>query len=231
MRRGPHVSGWACPVSTLTGWTQSTGPTGPLAVALGGGQAGPVGGRRRRNSGDQNRGGPSPELAGIVLRGSGRNGARPIRKNSQRRIQGWPGLRRTRPESAPASGGGGGAQGARRKRGYGGLSSKRRGWGASTRGGECNGLEPVTKRSPEPCRRRAPRRCVRTLIGDGARRHGRECARACSAPRNPRSTTVSLGERVNVHNNGNYLVGGDVFRRKQSGGYGSSRGQGSEGRG
>ena len=33
---GPHVSGWACPVSTLIGLTQSTGPTGPLAVALGG---------------------------------------------------------------------------------------------------------------------------------------------------------------------------------------------------
>ena len=75
------------------------------------GQASHVGGRRRRNSGDQNRGGPSPELAGIALRGSGRNGARPIRKNSQRRIQWWPGLRRTWPESAPASGGGGGTHG------------------------------------------------------------------------------------------------------------------------
>ena len=42
---------------------------------------------------------------------------------------------------------------------------------------------------------------------------------------------VSSGERVNVHNDGNYLVGGDVFRRKQSGGYESSRGQESEGRG
>ena len=42
---------------------------------------------------------------------------------------------------------------------------------------------------------------------------------------------MSSGERVNVHNDDNYLVGGDVFRRKQSGGYESSRGQESEGRG
>ena len=55
--------------------------------------------------------------------------------------------------------------GARRKRGYGGLSSKRRGWGASTRGGECNGLEPVNIRSPETRRRRAPRRGVRARAG------------------------------------------------------------------
>ena len=174
-----------------------------------------VGGRRRRNSGGQNLGGPSPELAGFALRGSGRNGARPIRKSSQRRIQGWPGFRRTRPESAPASGGGGGAHGCPTETRLRRAIEQAEGLGgASTRGGECNGLEPVTKRSPEPCRRRAPRRCIRTLIEDGARRHGRECARACSAPRNPRSTTVSSGERVNVHNDGNYLVGGDVFRRK-----------------
>ncbi len=56
--------------------------------------------------------------------------------------------------------------GARRKRSYGVLSSKRRGWGVSTRCGECNGLEPVTKRSPEPCRRRAPRRGVRARVGE-----------------------------------------------------------------
>ena len=74
-------------------------------------QASHVGGRRRSDSGDQNSGGPSPELAGIALRGSGRSGARSIRKGSQRRIQGWPGLHRTWPESAPASGGGGGAHG------------------------------------------------------------------------------------------------------------------------
>ena len=101
------------PAQSAVDWVNPVnwGPGGPLAGSLGVGQASHVGGRRRRNSGDQNRGGPSPELAGIVLRGSGRNGARPIRKNSQRRIQGWPGLRRTRPESAPASGGGGGAHG------------------------------------------------------------------------------------------------------------------------
>ena len=32
MRRGPHVSDWACPVSTLT---QSTGPTGPTGRGTG----------------------------------------------------------------------------------------------------------------------------------------------------------------------------------------------------
>lgn len=31
---------------------------------------------------------------------------------------------------------------------------------------------------------------------------------------------MSSGERVNGHNDGNELIGGDVFRRKQSGGYG-----------
>ena len=138
---------------------------GPLAVALGWPQASHVGGRRRSNSGDQNSGGPSPELAGIALRGSGRSGARPIRKGSQRRIQGWPGLRRTWPESAPRAAEAAARTGARRKRGYGRLSSKRRCWGASTRGGECNGLEPVTIRSPETRRRRAPRRGVRARVG------------------------------------------------------------------
>ena len=62
--------------------------------------------------------------------------------------------------------------GARRKRGYGGLSSKRRGWGASTYGGDCNGLEPVTKRSPETRRRRAPRRGVRARVGEQLRSAG-----------------------------------------------------------
>ena len=33
---------------------------------------------------------------------------------------------------------------------------------------------------------------------------------------------MSLGERVKGHNNGNELVGGDVFGRKQSGGYGQT---------
>ena len=135
------------------------------SVALGWPQASHVGGRRRSDSGDQNSGGPSPELAGIALRGSGRSGARPIQKGSQRRIQGGRGFaglgrnRRRRAAEAAAR------TGARRKRGYGGLSSKRRGWGASTRGGECNGLEPVTIRSPETRRRRAPRRGVRARAG------------------------------------------------------------------
>ena len=62
----------------------------PRAVALGWPQASHVGGQRRSDSGDQNRGGPSPELAGIALRGSGRSGARLIRRSSQRRIQWWP---------------------------------------------------------------------------------------------------------------------------------------------
>ena len=103
----------AGPAQSAVDWVNPVNwdPRGPLAVALGWPQAGHVGGRRRSDSGDQNSGGPSPELAGIALRGSERSGARPIRKGSQRRIQGWPGLRRTRPESAPASGGGGGAHG------------------------------------------------------------------------------------------------------------------------
>ena len=162
------------PAQSAVDWVNPVnwGPWGPLAVTQGWPQVCHVGGRRRRNSGDQNCGGPSPELAGIALRGLGRNGARPIRKNSQRRIQGWPGLRRNRRRRAAEAAA---RTGARRKRGYGGLSSKRRGWGASTRGGECNGLEPVTKRSPEPCRRRAPRRGVRARVGKqlGARERER----------------------------------------------------------
>ena len=186
---------------------------------------------RRLNAGDAKRGGAariSPENAYRARGGAGLvsfERALSAASSGGRSIAGLGRNRRRRAAEVAA------CTGARRKRSYGVLSSKRRGWGVSTRCGECNGLEPVTKRSPEPCRRRAPRRCVRTLIGDGARRHRRECARACSAPRNPRSTTVSSGERVNVHNDGNYLVGGDVFRRKQSGGYESSRGQESEGRG
>ena len=42
---------------------------------------------------------------------------------------------------------------------------------------------------------------------------------------------MSSGERVKGHNDGNDLVDGEVFRRKQSGGYESSRGQEGEGRG
>ena len=84
-------------------------------------------------------------------------------------------------------------------------ASKWRGWGVSMWCGECNGLEPVTKRSPELCRRR----CVRTLIGDGAGRHGRERAQARWAPRNPRSTTVSLGERDSGCGHGGEVHRGD----------------------
>ena len=39
-------------------------------------------------------------------------------------------------------------------------------------GGECNGLEPVTKRSPETRRRRAPRRGVRARVGEQLRSAG-----------------------------------------------------------
>ena len=58
-----------------------------------------------------------------------------------------------------------GASGEQRQRWFGARSGKRRSWGASTCGGECCGLEPVTKRSPETRRRRAPRRGVRARVG------------------------------------------------------------------
>ena len=164
MRRGPHVSGWACPVSTLTGWTQSTGPTGPLAVALGGGaQASHVGGWRRSDSDEPNAAARSwPESRYGARGGAGLGPFERARSAASRGGRGFAGLGRNRRRRAAEAAA---RTGARRKRGYGGLSSKRRGWGASTRGGECNGLEPVTKRSPEPCRRRAPRRGVRARVG------------------------------------------------------------------
>ena len=212
MRRGPHVSGWACPVSTLTGWTQSTGPTGPLAVALGGGPR-PATSAAGAGATPATKTAAAPRRSWPESRYGARGGAglgpfERARSAASRGGRGFAGLGRNRRRRAAEAAA---RTGARRKRGYGGLSSKRRGWGASTRGGECNGLEPVTKRSPEPCRRRAPRRCVQTLIGDGARRHRRECARACSAPRNPRSTTVSSDER-----DGGWVHGGEVHRGDQS---------------
>ena len=65
-----------------------------------------------------------------------------------------------------------GATGARRKHIYGELTRKRRGWGASTNGGECNGLNPVTIWSPETRRRRASRRGVRARVGEQLRSAG-----------------------------------------------------------
>ena len=142
------------------------GPTGPLAVALGGGPrpatsaagagATPAtkthGGARGRGAGFSHRGSAGSWLGAFdaarrrASNGGGRRGwngrGRPLRARRRR-----------------------GATGARRKHSYGELSRERRGWGASTYGGECNGLEPVTKRSPEPCRRRAPRRGVRARVG------------------------------------------------------------------
>ena len=150
----------------MTGSTQSTGPVGATGSDPGGGAR------------------PATSAAGA--------GATPATKTAAVPRRSWPELRYgarggtglgpfERARSAASSGGRGFAglgrnrrrraaeaaarTGARRKRGYGGLSSKRMGWGASTRGGECNGLEPVTKRSPEPCRRRAPRRGVRARVG------------------------------------------------------------------
>ena len=79
------------PAQSAVDWVNPVNwdPRGPLAVALGWPQASHVGGRRRSDSGDQNSGSPSPELAGIALRGSGRSGARCVRTSSQRRVQWW----------------------------------------------------------------------------------------------------------------------------------------------
>ena len=165
MQRGPHVSGWACPVSTLTGWTQSTGPTGPLAVALGGPRpatsaAGAGATPATKTAAAPRRSWPESRYGARGGAGLGPfEGARSAASSGGRGFAGLGRNRRRRAAEAAAR------TGARRKRGYGVLSSKRRGWGASTRGGECNGLEPVTKRSPETRRRRAPRRGVRARAG------------------------------------------------------------------
>ena len=71
-----------------------------------------VGGRRRSNSGDQNSGGPSPELAGIALRGTKSGAARLSGTASSRRVR-WRGARRRGwPEWSPATSAAGCSSGA-----------------------------------------------------------------------------------------------------------------------
>ena len=156
----------ACPVSTLTGLTQSTGPTGPTGSGTGGGPR-PATSAAGAGATPATKTAAAPRRSWPESRYGARGGAglgpfERARSAASRGGRGFAGLGRNRRRRAAEAAA---RTGARRKRGYCGLSSKRRGWGASTRGGECNGLEPVTKRSPEPCRRRAPRRGVRARVG------------------------------------------------------------------
>ena len=111
---------------------------------------------RRNDANDELRGGASGRRTGSALRGSARA------TDARVGPLGTPGARcnarlyvkapmATTPSSSAAT-----RSGARRKLELSRASEQRRGWGVSTRRGECNGVEPVTKRSPEPCRRRAP---------------------------------------------------------------------------
>ena len=115
-----------------------------------------------------------PELRYGARGGTGLGPFERARSAASRGGRGFAGLGRNRRRRAAEAAA---RTGARRKRGYGGLSSKRRGWGASTRGGECNGLEAVTNRSPETRRRRAPRRGVRARVGEQLRSAGERTER------------------------------------------------------
>ena len=97
MAWGPHVSGSSCHVNTLTGSTQSTGPSGPPGQRhRGGGHCATSASAPERLRRPKQRWPPSPGLAGIALRGSGRSGARPIPRPAPWRIQWrwWLGRRR-----------------------------------------------------------------------------------------------------------------------------------------
>ena len=104
---GPHVSATGLPSQHVDPVNRSTGGPGPTSqwpeTVPRGCQ---LGTRRRRagaNSGDQNNGGPSPELAGTVLRGSvsGVRGCVPT--SIKRRIDWWPRPQQGRPEKMSAT--------------------------------------------------------------------------------------------------------------------------------
>ena len=147
----------------------------PLAVALGWPQASHVGGRRRSDSDEPNAAARLERGAGFTHRGSagswlGAFDAARRRASNGGGRRGWNGRGRALRARRRR-----GASGEQRQRRFGARSGKRRSWGASTCGGECCGLEPVTKRSPETRRRRAPRRGVRARAGKklGARERER----------------------------------------------------------
>ena len=168
------------PAQSAVDWVNPVnwGPWGPLAGALGWPQASHVGGRRRSGSGEPNAAARLGRGAGLRYGGfagawlGAFDAARRRASNCGGR-RGWNGRGRALRARRRR-----GATGARRKRGYGGLTSKRRGWGASTYGGECNGLDPVTIWSPETRRRRARRRGVRARVGEQLRSAGELTERA-----------------------------------------------------
>ena len=189
---------------------------------------------RRLNAGDAKRGGTariSPDFAYGARGGAGLVSFERARSAASSGGRSFAGLGRNRRRRAAEVAA---CTGAQRKRSYGVLSSKRRGWGVSTRCGECNGLEPVTKRSPEPCRRRAPRRRVQTQAERRLRelkRPGERGERMRGSPRGARkargwlsssSSRRSRRRRRRPEEEGDG-VGGDV------GGSGSSRWSGRTG--
>ena len=92
-----------CPVSTLTGPTQSTGLVGPAGSDPGVGPASHVGGRRQSWLRRAQCGGALPDFAGKSLWGTGRGASRRVRTSARRRVdwgrwRHWSWL-----ESAPAS--------------------------------------------------------------------------------------------------------------------------------
>ena len=151
------------PAQSAVDWVNPVnwGPWGPLAVTQGRPQVCHVSGGRRHVAGDAKHGGGPRTSSDFAYGQPFRARAGAFERAEQR-----------------ASNSGGGVAGVgwnrrrrrgqrrsgfvrRRKRRGSVLLSKRGGWGGSTWCGESNGYEPVTKRSPETRRRRAPRRCVR----------------------------------------------------------------------
>ena len=166
---GPACQWLGLPSQQLTGSTQSTG-------ARGGHWQGHWGWARPATSAAGAGATPATKTTAVPRRSwpESRYGARGgtglgpferARSAASRGGRGFAGLGRNRRRRAAEAAA---RTGARRKQGYGRRSSKRRGWGASTCGGERCGLEPVTIWSPETRRRRAPRRGVRARAG-GAR--------------------------------------------------------------
>ena len=157
----------AGPAQSAVDWVNPVNwdPRGPLAVALGWPQASHVGGRRRSDSDEPNAAARLGRGAGFTHRGSagswrGAFDAARRRASNGGGRRGWSGRGRALRARRRR-----GASGEQRQRRFGARSGKRRSWGASTCGGECCGLEPVTKSSPETRRRRAPRRGIRARAG------------------------------------------------------------------
>ena len=107
MAWGPHVSATGLPSQHVDPVNRSTGgPWAHQSVAQVVPRGCQVGTRRRRagaNSGDQNNVGPSPELAGTVLRGSVSGARGCVRTVTRPRVEWWWWHRRTWPETLPAT--------------------------------------------------------------------------------------------------------------------------------